>query len=168
MITIKPSPTADTRSCDYKSVTKDTLEKSSRQHIMDVTRGLFFFRNKIEDAARIHDYDKITNLDQFHADFITGFESTIWWDEHRKLNRHHLTHQDGIPSDVDLIDILDFIADCVMAGMARSGSVYPLELPAELLNRAFQNRVELLKSQVRVSELNPTEEQINESAIGSK
>ena len=37
-----------------------------------------------------------------------------------------------------------------MAGMARSGSVYPLKLPPELLERAFQNTVERLKSQVVV------------------
>ena len=47
-------------------------------------------------------------------------------------------------------DVLDFIADCVMAGMARSGSVYELKLPTELLERAFQNTVELLKAQVVV------------------
>ena len=57
---------------------------------------------------------------------------------------------DGIPADVNLIDVLDFIADCVMAGMARSGSVYPLQLPPELLARAFQNTVDLLKSQIVV------------------
>lgn len=42
------------------------------------------------------------------------------------------------------------IENCVMAGMARSGEVYPLELPDELLQRAFQNTVELLKSNVEV------------------
>lgn len=81
---------------------------------------------------------------------MTGFKQTGWWDRHRKLNRHHLHQEDGIPADVNLIDVLDFIADCVMAGMARSGSVTPLELPPELLSRAFQNTVEMLKSQVSV------------------
>ena len=83
---------------------------------------------------------------------MTGFKQTGWWDRHRKLNRHHLTKDDGIPHDVNLIDVLDFIADCVMAGMARSGSVYPLQLSPELLERAFQNTVELLKGNVTVSE----------------
>lgn len=68
------------------------------------------------------------------------------------LNRHHLNEPDGIREDVNLVDVLDFIADCVMAGMARSGSVYPLELPNELLQKAFQNTVELLKSNVQVEE----------------
>jgi hypothetical protein len=88
---------------------------------------------------------------------LTGFKQTEWWDAHRKLNRHHLTQDDGIPADVNLIDVLDFIADCVMAGMARSGSVYDLKLPPELLERAFQNTVTLLKSQVVVQPTTPEE-----------
>jgi len=37
-----------------------------------------------------------------------------------------------------------------MVGMARSGSVYELKLPPELLEKAFQNTVEKIKSQVVV------------------
>lgn len=47
---------------------------------------------------------------------------------------------------------LERIADCVMAGMARSGNVYPLTLNADLLERAFQNTVELLKAEVVVED----------------
>ena len=68
------------------------------------------------------------------------------------MNRHHLEMADGIPEDVNLIDVLDFIADCTMAGMARSGSVRPLNISPETLMRAFQNTVELLKAEVRVGE----------------
>jgi len=150
MITIAKSPTADTRSCDYTQVAKKTLLDSSHVHIEDVQQGLGFFMEKLLEAARVHDRDKITDIDGFHRDFLTGFTQTEWWDRHRKLNRHHLTHPDGIPPDVNLIDVLDFIADCVMAGMARSGMVYPLQLPPELLERAFQNTVALLKREVAV------------------
>ena len=37
-----------------------------------------------------------------------------------------------------------------MAGMARSGSVYALNIDPEVLMRAFQNTVELLKKNVEV------------------
>jgi len=40
MITIQQSQTADTRTCDYTKVTKETLLASSRQHIGDVGSGL--------------------------------------------------------------------------------------------------------------------------------
>jgi hypothetical protein len=150
MISIRPSPTADTRTCDFANVTKDTLYESSDQHIRDVRRALDFFIDAIAEAQANHDPDKLTDIDGFHADFVTGFAQTGWWDRHRKLNRHHLEQPDGTPVDVNLIDVLDYIADCVMAGMARSGSVYPLKLGPELLERAFQNTVELLKEQVVV------------------
>ena len=150
MITIQKSPTADTRTCDFANTTKDTLLASSKQHIRDVREAHQFFSRKIAQAMLAHDTDKLTDIDGFHADFVTGFKVTDWWDRHRKLNRHHLTELDGIPEDVNLIDVLDFIADCVMAGMARSGSVYDLHLPPELLERAFQNTVTMLKAQVVV------------------
>lgn len=152
MITIEKSATADTRTCDYTQVTKETLLKSSVQHIEDVQEALRFFMGKLLDAATNHDPDKISDIDGFHRDFVTGFKQTTWWDEHRRLNRHHLQQEDGIPADVNLIDVLDFIADCVMAGMGRSGSVYPLQLPPELLERAFQNTVMMLKNEVVVKE----------------
>ncbi len=150
MIRIHPSPTADTRTCDFTSVTKETLLASSHQHIRDVREALQFFSRAIATAMLDHDTDKLTDLDGFHADFLTGFARHDWWDRHRRLNRHHLSEADGVPDDVNLIDVLDFIADCVMAGMARSGSVYPLHLPPELLERAFQNTVALLTREIVV------------------
>ncbi len=152
MIIISKSETADTRTCDFANVSKDTLYASSVDHITDVRQALAFFGECLERAGGEHDPDKLTDIDSFHADFVTGFKQTGWWDRHRKLNRHHLNAADGIPDDVNLIDVLDFIADCVMAGMARSGSVYPLVLPPELLERAFQNTVTLLKAEVVIDE----------------
>lgn len=128
MITIGKSPTADTRTCDYANVSKEILLASSRQHINDVSTALYFFAGLLYHAASVHDHDKISAIDQFHADFITGFKEHSWWDNHRKVNRHHLLEADGVPPDVNLIDVLDLIADCVMAGMARSGSVYEIKL----------------------------------------
>ena len=152
MITIQKSQTADTRTCDYANTSKETLLASSEQHIRDVRKALDYFMARVCEAGQRHDTDKITDIDGFHADFVRGFgpDAQTWWTKHRAINRHHLTMADGIPADVNLIDVLDFIADCVMAGMGRSGSVYPLQLPPELLERAFQNTVALLKSQVVV------------------
>lgn len=149
MITIRRSPTADTRTCDFAHTSKETLLQSSRQHIYDVQQALSLFDRMIYEAAANHDRDKITDIDGFHVDFLTGFVEHSWWDRHRKLNRHHLLESDGVPADVNLIDVLDMIADAVMAGMARSGSVYPLNIHPTILETAFQNTVELLKSQVR-------------------
>lgn len=156
MIVVHPSPTADTRTCDYTKVTKETLLASSIQHIEDVRKALDFFESRIERLALVHDFDKIEDIEGFHRDFITGFAQTTWWDAHRQKNRHHLNMPDGVRDDVDLFDVLDYIADCVMAGMARSGTVYNLEMAPELLARAFRNTVQLLKDQVEVAPAPPT------------
>ena len=150
MIEIRKSPTADTRTCDVNQVSQEQLLDSSRQHISDVAKALSFFSSKIFAAAAEHDYDKLTMISWFHSDFRTKFQETGWWDNHRKIHRHHLAHEDGIPDDVNLLDVLEYIADCVMAGMARSGEVYDLKMSDELLRTAFANTVELMKSQVVV------------------
>ena len=152
MIKIQKSETADTRTCDFKNVTKETLYSASRQHIRDVRAALDFFRQCLIVSGQNHDPDKLTDIDGFHADFVTGFEQTGWWDRHRKLNRHHLEQEDGIPEDVNLIDFLEYIADCTMAGMARSGSVRPLVFDPALLVRAAENTAAMLKAQVVVED----------------
>lgn len=150
MIKIKKSKTADTRSCDFTQVSKDTLFSSSIQHIEDVSMGLDLFIAMIVEAKMKHDHDKLTDIDGFHRDFITGFKQTTWWDNHRKVNRHHLLADDGVPEDVNLIDVLEMIVDCVMAGMARTGEVFPLEIKPEILMAAFNNTVDLLKRNIEV------------------
>jgi len=152
MIEIHKSATADTRTCDFATVTKDQLLRSSKQHIRDVKRGLDYFQLLLCEAGYRHDADKLTDIDGFHADFVTGFKQTGWWDRHRGLNRHHLLQPDGVPADVNLIDVLDMIVDCVMAGMGRSGNVYPLDINPDVLKAAFDNTVALLKAQVVVLE----------------
>jgi hypothetical protein len=151
MITITKSATADTRTCDFANVSKETLFAASETHINDVCRALGFFQEYIQAAASIHDYDKLEAIDWFHQDFITGFKETGWWDNHRKIHRHHLAQADGVPDDVNLMDVLEYIADCVMAGMARSGEVTPLVILPGLLEKAFENTVELMKRQVEVT-----------------
>jgi hypothetical protein len=150
MIYIRKSETADTRTCDVTKVDKSTLIKSSQSHISDVQRALSLFEIMLYKAGKIHDHTKLLGIDQFYADFKTGFKTHDWWDSHRKQERHHIGQADGVREDVDLIDVLEFIADCVTAGMARSGSVYELKLPDELLQKAMKNTVDKLKAKIVV------------------
>ena len=151
-IRIIKSPTADSRTCDVAQVTEDQLKQSSLDHIRDVGKAIAFFNAELTQRAAEHDYDKLTEIAWFYECFRTKFYDTSWWDNHRKIHRHHLGQVDGVPSDVNLIDVLEMVADCVMAGMARSGEVYDIELDNELLQRALTNTVELLKSQIVVAE----------------
>lgn len=150
IIKIKKSATADTRTSDHSTVTKEQLIESSKQHIQDVARAMGMFTGMMLVAVEHHDYDKLTNIDSFHKDFVTGFKSTTWWERHIVMSRHHLTQEIGVPSDVNLIDVLEMIADCVMAGMGRTGNVYPIEIDPKILTQAVTNTFNLLKSKVVV------------------
>lgn len=150
IITIRPSATADTRTCDFANVSRETLLESSRQHIGDIQAALWWFIQRIGEASTQHDSDKISEIDWFHRDFVTGFKETGWWDNHRRITRHHLARADGVREDVNLVDVIEYITDCVMAGMARSGQVTPLVMSDELLRKAFDNTVTLLQSHVVV------------------
>lgn len=153
MITIQKSSTADNRTCDPATVTKETLLESSVAHIGDVGKGLGFFASLLTRAASVHDYDKLSKIDWFHKDFQEDITRPGGWlENHYKIHRHHLDKELGRPKDVNLIDVLEHIADCVMAGLGRSGSVFPIELPDELLQAAVKNTVELLKANVTVEE----------------
>jgi hypothetical protein len=50
--------------------------------------------------------------------------------------------------------VLEYVADCVMAGMARSGKIYELQISDELLRAAFANTTRLLSEQVEVQNEN--------------
>jgi hypothetical protein len=158
MIVIQKSETADTRTCDKTKVTKATLLSSSVQHIGDVGKGIAFFAGKLTEAASIHDYDKLSMIDWFHKDFTTEIVDAKgnaipggWLENHYKIHRHHLDKDGGVPEDVNLIDVLEHIADCVMAGMGRAGDVWPIKLSDELLQRAVANTAAMLKGNVIVA-----------------
>lgn len=131
--------------------------ESSELHILDVRRGLGAFMALLIDAADRHDADKLTSIDLFHREFSAGMIADgEWLKAHVKLNRHHLNRPDGVPNDVNLIDVLDFIADCVMAGLARNPghpeNFYMPSIPPDLLALAFHNTVMLLKERVVVDD----------------
>lgn len=152
-ILIKPCPTADSRTCNFRAVTREQLRDGSVQHIDEVRSVMALLALKLKDIAAEHDWDKIQRLAEFHRDFSNGFESHAWWDEHRQVhNRHHLQERDGVPDDVNLLDVLECVADCVAAGLARSGKVKPVSIPNEVLQRAVENTVKMLLEDVKKEE----------------
>jgi len=149
---IKKSPTADTRSCDCTKVSETELFKSSMLHIGDVRQALGWFGEQLSTSGMRHDFDKVSEEGGscFHKCFAGGFSDRSWLENHYKVSRHHLNQETGVPDDVDLIDVLEHVADCVMAGMARSGDVFPIELSSELLQKAVANTVRKLQAEIKV------------------
>ena len=161
-ITIRACPTADSRTCDPKTVTRAELRRSSEMHIADVNACMRQVAAQLLEASVDHDWDKLEHIGDFHAEFVDGFPRAYaggtWMGEHLKRNRHHLDRPEGVPDDVDLVDVLEHVVDCVAAGMARSGKVYAPSLPDALLQRALANTVEKLKSSIELIGAAKTEE----------
>ena len=152
MIHIRKNTKADSRTCDVSKVTKQELDSASGEHITDVRMGIRFLIDYLESAGKLHDYDKHTRLDEFYSNFKTNFKKHSWLDNHYRISRHHLEVSEGIRDDVNLIDVLECIADCVMAGMARSGKVRPVEIDSKVLVKAVDNTVKLLAEKVKVED----------------
>lgn len=155
-IKIKKSTDADSRTAKGE-LSKKKLEKASLQHIRDVEVGMLFFASLIRDAGRKHDFTKITHLDEFWEDYKQGladeeFKKADWYQTHINKERHHLNS--NIPHDVNLVDVLEMIVDCIMAGHARFGEVNPsfLELSPDLLEKAYWNTIYLLNGNLLIEE----------------
>jgi len=153
---IYPSPTADSRTASGE-VTKEQLRESSTQHICDVTLACRFFAGMLNEAAKKHDHTKIGYLDEFYWSFSrslkkepgSDFTNEPWYQRQINTERHHI--KDRCPEDVNLIDVLEHIADIVTAGLARSGSFKPDTIDPAILERAYQNTIKLLVDSVELT-----------------
>lgn len=153
-IIIKRNPNGDTRTAvdtSYKA-----FSEANRQHMQDVQVLMWNIGYDIQGRGWRHDITKITKEKQFYSDYIdtitkgADFVKGEWYKAHIKKERHHLLSR--CPEDVNLIDVIEMICDCVAAGLARSGEVRKVEIPSEILKKAVDNTVDLLKDRVEISE----------------
>lgn len=108
-----------------------------------------------KEAGKNHDWTKTGEYEiEFFKDFRAAldgkqdFINGTWWPIHVTAERHHLLAH--CPEDVNLIDVLEMIADCTLAGLTRSGTVRPVEINDEILKKAVDNTVELIKNMVEI------------------
>ena len=158
-IIIQKGASADTRSADHVISEKELVE-ATEMHIRDVAQVMVWFAEKLELAGYRHDWTKIRHIaefyKQFHHDQETGkgdwMENPNGWYRsiHLVKERHHLSN--GCPEDVDLLDVLEQIADGVTAGMARSGEYKQAPISKELLEKAYNNTVKKLLDAIEVKE----------------
>jgi len=138
---ITKTPSADTRSAtglmSVEEVTRDT-----NQHIKDVKSIIYSLAEEMMLKASNHDHTKLENIEEFTEALNKGFigeqkiKDSLWWTKHL-VERHHLN--DSVPADVTLLDVIEMIADGVAAGKARTGDVYDIELPSDILQEALIN-----------------------------
>lgn len=150
MIKLIKDPNADSRSVNGKVPLKN-LQLATVNHIDHVAQGLEYFADLLTAAGKNHDHTKLENMKEFHEALESRkIKSSQWYKMHISEERHHLIS--NVPDDVNLIDIFEHLVDCVMAGTARSGEIYDIDLPDEVLQKAHKNTVELLKKQIKVTE----------------
>ena len=148
MIEIVKSPNADSRSATGK-LTPEVLTKSTESHIKDVTNGLNFIADLIKMRSQHHDHTKLEMMNDFCEALNSGkIKESNWYQTHISEERHHLKSR--VPDDVNLIDVIEHVVDCSMAGLARSGEIYDVDLSPEVLQLAIKNTVELLKNNTKI------------------
>ena len=155
MIKIKKNPNGDTRTAP-KNVSFKDFQEANDMHISDVNNVMKFLSNCVIFRGMLHDYTKKSQEKLFYDNFLstinngTDFIKDEWYQFHVQMERHHLLSH--CPDDVNLIDVLEMIVDCTCAGLARSGEVRPMEINDDILHKAIDNTVELIKSVVEVEE----------------
>ena len=155
MIKIVKDPNADSRSVNGK-IPLIKLQLATANHIDDVAKGLEYFADLLRAAGKSHDHTKSENMEEFHRALESGrIKNSRWYKMHITEERHHLIAK--APDDITLIDVLEHLVDCVMAGTARSGEIFDIDLSNGLLQRAHKNTVELLKKQIKVEEVKKDE-----------
>ena len=142
-----------TNNPDYGYTNKVELLEETNQHREDVCKVMNVIGELIMERGGLHDWTKIKYFDDFAKDTLErldtpDFKSREWYKTHTTLERHHINA--NVPGDVDLIDILEMIVDCVCAGKARSGEVNPefLMLKQGVLKKAYWNTVKKISDTV--------------------
>lgn len=147
---VKKSPNADSRTMSPEAG-KEELTRSTESHVNDVSNGLKFIAGALITRGSTHDHTKTENMDEFYAALKSGhIKDTSWYQKHITEERHHL--KSHVPEDVNIIDVIEHLVDCTMAGLTRSGTIYDVDLSSEVLQVAVQNTVELLKKNTTVVE----------------
>lgn len=146
-VVIHKNPNGDTRTAP-KGITFKQFQEANNSHIMDVTNTMLRVSEMMEEAACTHDHTKKSDEEQFYKDFLstmnegTDFVSGKWYQHHVNTERHHLLSR--CPEDVNLLDVIEMIVDCVCAGKTRSGEIRGLEITPEILETAMKNTVKLV------------------------
>lgn len=153
MIKIKKNPNGDTRTAP-KGITFEKFQEANDMHIDDVKEVMYALAKLVNRAGDFHDCTKKSQERMFYRNFVDAqenhknFVSLEWYKLHLAAERHHLLS--NCPDDVNLIDVLEMIADCTCAGLTRSGEIRGLEINSDILEKAVKNTAELIRSMVVV------------------
>lgn len=146
-VVIHKNPNGDTRTAP-KGIAFKEFQEANNSHIADVANVMIELSEKIKEKGHRHDWTKKSEEKMFYNDFIESmaggmdFVSGNWYQLHVNEERHHLLSK--CPEDVNLLDVIEMIADCVCAGKTRSGEVRNLEISTDILEKTLKNTEKLV------------------------
>ena len=154
-IIIKKNPNGDTRTAKGE-VSFEEFAHANDMHINDVKNIMDFYADLCKYNGENHDFTKKKYEKQFYDEFVYSrinnveFTELEWYKNHIKEERHHINS--FVHNDVDLFDVLEMIADCTSASLARSGNVREITIDKDVLYKAFQNTCKLTKNMCKLVE----------------
>ena len=124
------------------------------QHQRDVYNVLLELSYNLRENGSKHDWSKIYYFNDFAEDVLerqtnNDFKNRRWYKLHTSLERHHINS--SVPENVNLLDVLEMIVDCIVSGKTRSDDGVDfkfLELDETLLTEAYWNTVTLINDNV--------------------
>lgn len=141
-IKLKKDPHGDSRHAP-KDTTFEQFHEANLNHINDVRNVMTRLSIILDQQGMSHDWTKIIYEGQFWKDFWSDdFVNGTWYQKHVHTEKHHPNSY--CHDDINLLDIIEMIVDCVCAGKARAGSVRPIEVSDEILRKALQNTIKLV------------------------
>ena len=159
MVRIRKNTNGDTRVADHVP-TINEFDTANDCHRTDVKNLIDEFCRMLKINSNPHDWTKVREpyRSMFYRDLCATIEGHLpnfmdgeWAKQHYYENeRHHL--ETYAQEDVNMFDVIEMICDCVAAGMARSGNVYDVKIPDDVLQRAVKNTVEIMCKEVEVVE----------------
>lgn len=153
IVEINKSPNADSRTA-RGDVSFEEFSKSTDMHREDVKNMCYMLADMLRKAGDEHDWTKKEKEKEFYEDFKTKkgepFKKADWYQYHIHTERHHINSY--VHPDVNLIDVLEMIADCCCAGIARSGKIYGLEVDPKVLMKAFKNTCKLVEDSIHLND----------------
>ena len=131
-----------------KDTTFEQFHEANISHILDVRAVMLWLARQLAQQGVAHDWTKLKYEEEFWKDFQDSllnnadFVNAWWYQMHIDKEKHHPTSK--CHDDINLLDIIEMIVDCVCAGKARAGEVRPMEINDEILKKAFENTVKLI------------------------
>lgn len=153
-IEIQRNTDGDTRVAT-EAPTMQKFCKSNDLHRSDVNQMMSELARDINTRGENHDWTKTREpyKSLFYRELCATIEGKMdfdtdseWYKQHCELERHHLNKR--CPEDVNLIDVIEMICDCVCAGMARSGEIRPIAISSEILQMAVENTIKMCANAV--------------------